>query len=146
MFTYRNEETHNHYIYLKNPKSLQTIKDCQFQVGRLSRYIQDLENELKTLQNLRQENFQRMQYLYSLAYTPMVKLRRVRPGFREGKVFYYLEEWKVYEDSTVEPEQVSRKEYPGTARRQAIADYHAYVKSHPGIRAEMDIEKGRWER
>ncbi|MBQ9269687.1 MAG: hypothetical protein IJ206_09255 [Oscillospiraceae bacterium] len=146
MFDYRNDEQHNHYIYLRNPKSLYTVKDCQYQDSRYAQYISDLERELETLRNLRQENFQRMQYLYSLMYTPMVKLRRERRGLRDGKVFYYLEEWKVYEDSTVKPEQISRKEYPGTARRQAISDFHAYVKSHPGIQAEMDIEKGRWER
>ncbi len=146
MFDYRNEEQHHHYIYLLNPKSLQTVKDCQHQDGRLAHYMDDLEKELETLRNLRQENFQRMQYLYSLTYTPMVKLRRERCGYRDGKVFYYLEEWKIYEDPAVEPERVSRTEYPGTERRQAIADYNAYVKTHPGIRAEMEIEKGRWER
>ena len=146
MFEYRNEEQHHHYLYLLNPKSLQTVKDCQRQDERLARYIEDLERELETLKDLRMDNFRRMQHLYSLSWTPMVKLTRERRYYRDGKVFYYLTTWKVYDDPALEPEQVSRQEYPGTARRQAIADYHAYVKSHPGIRAEMDIEKARWER
>lgn len=39
-----------------------------------------------------------------------------------------------------------RKTYPGTERRQALKDFAAYQKSHPGIIAVKDIEKARWER
>lgn len=146
MFEYRNEETHNHYLYLKNPATLQTVEDCQQNDARLARYISDLESELETLRTLRQETFSRMQFLYSVPWVPKVELTRERRYYRDNKVFYYLTCWKIYSDSSVDPELVSRQEYPGTSRHQAIADYHAYVKSHPGILHEMHIEKGRWER
>lgn len=56
---------------------------------------------------------------------------------------------KTFEDAIVdcgkEVEQ-ERTTYPGTARSQAIKDYNAYVKSHPGILAYLEIEKSQWER
>lgn len=143
------------FAITKTTVSLSTLKTrnlcipsgaCQSQDSRLQRQISDLESELELLRNLRSQNFQRMQYLYSLTYFPMVKLSRSRRGYPHEKVFYFLEEWKVYEDSAVSPELVSRTEYPGTERHRAISDFRAYVRSHPGIRSEMNIEKGSRER
>ncbi len=41
--------------------------------------------------------------------------------------------------------ETERTTYPGTMRSQALKDYAAYVKAHPGIIAEKDIEKSKWE-
>lgn len=145
MFEYRNEEQHTHYLYLLNPSSLQSVQDCAQQDSRLARYISELQSEIIALQNLRQETYQRICYLYSVPFTPKVTLTRER-RFRDEKVFYYLTTWKIYDAPDVEPERISCETYPGTARHQAIKDFRAYVKSHPGIQSEMHIEKSRWER
>lgn len=145
MFEYRNDEQHTHYIYLRNPSSLQSISDCEYQDSQLSRYITELQSEISTLQNLRQETFQRIRYLYSVPFFPKVTLTRER-RFRDGKVYYYLCTWKIYDAPDIEPERISCETYPGTARHQAIKDFRAYVKAHPGIQSEMNIEKSRWER
>lgn len=146
MFEYRNEENHTQYLYLRNPDSLGTVSECQHEDQRLARYISDLETELETLRSLRQQNFSRMQFLYSVPWSPKVELRREKHTYGDGKVWYYLIQWKVYHDPSIEPEQISSQKYPGTERRQAISDYESYVKSHPGILHEKNIEKGRWER
>lgn len=62
------------------------------------------------------------------------------------KVKYYLDVKKVYDTLEIEPETIKRNVYPGTGRSQAIKDFEAYQKSHPGIIAVKDIEKGKWER
>lgn len=146
MFEHRPEEQHHHYLYLVDPESLTTLSQCQQQDERISRYISDLESELEILRNLRSQNFSRMQHLFSLPWVPKVELLREKHYYGDGKVYYYLIHWKVYLDSTTPPEQISSQKYPGTDRRRAISDFNAYVKSHPGILSEMNIEKGRWER
>ena len=52
---------------------------------------------------------------------------------------YRNEEQHNFHFYLVNPSTISKLDY-------AISDFRAYVKSHPGINAEMSIEKGRWER
>lgn len=59
---------------------------------------------------------------------------------------YYLEIKKVYDVPGIDPETIDSTVYPGAGRSQAIKDFEAYQKSHPGIIAVKDIEKGKWER
>ena len=59
---------------------------------------------------------------------------------------YYLDVKKVYDIPGIDPETIKRNVYPGTGRSQALKDFAAYQKSHPGIIAVKDIEKGKWER
>jgi len=144
MFKYQSEVHHRHHIYLENPAALQTEKACRAQDARLAGYIEDLEKELEILRGLRMENFRRLQEIYSAYWEPMVRLERRRNYFTK-KVTYTLSHYKYFPTGELDPERISSQEYPGTARHKAIADYNAYVKAHPGIRAEMSIEKSRWE-
>lgn len=144
MFEHRSEENLTRYIYVQNPDALETVSACQFQDQRLARYISELEATLETLRSLRAQNFSRMQYLYSLTWSPVVELSREKRY--DGKVKYYLTVSRIYSDPSVPPEQISCQTYPGAQRHQAIADFKAYVKSHPGILHEMHIEKSKWER
>lgn len=59
-------------------------------------------------------------------------------------VTYFIEVTRIFEDGT-EVTQF-REEYEGRERSKALKRFDALKKSHPGIIATMDIEKGRWER
>ena len=130
MFKHQSEVHHRHYIYLENPAALQTEKACRAQDARLAGYIEDLEKELEILRGLRMENFHRMQEIFSVCWEPMVKLER-RRSYYDRKVTYTLSHYRYYPSGELEPERISSREYPGTARRQALADYNAYVNPIP---------------
>src|SRR5699024_6311954 len=70
-------------------------------------------------------------------------LRRDR-GYRSAYVTYKLLLCKSYPDGTEHIEQISS--HPGKERKQAISEYNAYCKSHPGLPHRMDIEKAKWEK
>lgn len=145
MFEHRNDESRNISVYLQNPStSIHSVEDAARQDRWISEYISRMEQEIKLMQEFRQINFQRMQQIFASPWQMKILLKRER--HYDGKVFYFLQEWKVYEDSTIRPQQLSSQKYPGTDRHKAIADFKAYQKSHPGILAEMDIEKSKWER
>jgi hypothetical protein len=90
--------------------------------------------------------YDRVQALMQAQYHMEIHLRRERRYYNDNKVFYYLEAVKVYDTPGIEPETIERTTYPGTERRQALKDFAAYQKSHPGIIAVKDIEKGKWEK
>ena len=107
-------------------------------------YIKDLEQEIEMLKEYRLLLSDRYNYLESATTVPVIILKREK-SYYENKVYYYLIEYKRILD-TGKDIQVSSKKYPGSERKQAIADFNSYIKGHPGIIAEKDIEKGKWER
>jgi hypothetical protein len=110
--------------------------------------IAELQETINQLNAYRVELAGRYNDLATAPKIPVVKLTSRRAssyGSDAGKVFYFLTTHERYLTDGHEIKLTSTK-YPGTQRNQAIKDYHAYVKAHPGIAAEMDIEKPRWER
>ena len=75
-----------------------------------------------------------------------MELHLTRHKRYDNKVHYYLEVKKVYDAPGIKPETIERTTYPGTDRHKALQDFAAYQKSHPGIIANKDIAKGKWER
>lgn len=63
---------------------------------------------------------------------------------RWNGIQYTLTEYRQYLDGT--RTEISHTTYSGKERHKSIAAFNAAVKAHPGITAEMDIAKGRWER
>lgn len=61
-------------------------------------------------------------------------------------MFYFLTVEKVFVDGGIDPLLIESTKYTGTERAQAIKDYRAALKAHPGVACEMDIAKGKWER
>ena len=74
---------------------------------------------------------------------PVVKL--IREKRWKQNVKYYLITCSRNLAEGIDTEE-TRKAYEGTERRQAIKDFEAYCRNHPGITAEKDIEKPKWER
>lgn len=106
--------------------------------------IQRLEEYIKVLKAYRQAIAERYQELETQPTIPVVTLKREK-NYYSNKVFYYLIISRKYVNSG-EMQQVSSTKYAGTDRKKAIDDFNSYVKSHPGIEAIKDIQKGRWEK
>ena len=106
------------------------IKECQETIARLTAYRISLA--------------ERYSFLSTAPSIPVVRLERIRNTY-ENKVYYHLRFLRRFLEDGTEVEERKEK-YPGTERQKAIADYKAYIKAHPGITAEMDIEKKCWEK
>ena len=129
--------------YLLHPEDLDTtarVKDYDQNAAHL---IQNLEEKIQQLKVYRIALAERYNYLATAPTYPVVRLTRQKTY--EGKVFYYLE---VYSRNLLDGKEVktSSTTFPGKERHKAIAAYNDYVKAHPGITAEKDIEKRSWER
>lgn len=107
--------------------------------------IQELESWIEKMKAYRAALAARYAYLSTDARIPFVSLTRRRgASWSDNKVYYDLVIGFQHTDGTKSEE--SRVTYSGTERSKALAAYHAYVKSHPGISATLDIAKSRWER
>lgn len=109
-----------------------------------ARLIQELSHKIEQLNAYRRALAERYSYLETAPTVPIVRLIRKRDYYSK-KVHYHLCISRRFVDSDTEIEE-SRSTYPGTERSTAIKDFRAYVKARPGIIAEMEIQKGRWEK
>ena len=115
-----------------------------YQGAQAARYAEELREMIQTMESYKILIYDRVQALTTSPYHTEIHLRREKRY--QSKVKYYLDVKKVYDTLEIEPETIKRNVYPGTGRSQAIKDFEAYQKSHPGIIAVKDIEKGKWER
>ena len=136
---------YNHHIYLPNPDTLKSMDDALFWGGHAASDIANCKALISRLEEYQRKVYERVQTLETAPYHHRVTLHRER-RFRESKVFYHLIVEKVYDIEGIKPTEIQRTNYPGTERREAIKAFEAYKKSHPGIEAVLDIEKGRWEK
>ena len=131
------------YIYLTHPEAINKLTDVVKYDEKAIDYIAELERKITQLKAYRLALSERYNYLASAPQQPVVRLKRGKSY--SGKVFYHL---NTYTKNLLDGNEVetSSTKYTGPERSKAISDYKAYVKSHPGILAEMQIEKPKWER
>ena len=131
------------YIYLTHPEAINRLTEVIRYDEKAIDYIADLERKIEQLKAYRLSLSERYNYLASAPQQPVVRLKRVKSY--SGKVFYHL---NTYTKNLLDGNEVetSSTKYTGQERSKAINDYKSYVKSHPGILAEMQIEKPKWER
>ena len=129
--------------YLFRPDQLDSIGRVKDYDQTAERIIRELEEKIQQLKVYRIALAERYNYLATAPTSPVVRLTRQKTY--EGKVFYYLE---IYSRNLLDEKEVktSSTTFPGKERRKAIAAYNDYVKAHPGITAEIDIEKRSWEK
>lgn len=135
-------------ICVRNPAFLDTTGSVSGYDSTACRYIKELNHVIDQLNAYRQALCERYNALATAPTVPVVRLKRRRGGRYgpdAGKVFYYLNLYTRNLNDGTEVKTDSTP-FPGTDRHKAISAYNAYVKAHPGIIAEMDIEKPRWER
>lgn len=143
-FASRGEYNATCHIYLVSPDKLSDMNRISYQGAQAARYIKEAQAVIETMQAYQQLLYDRVQLLEMAPYHLEVILRREKRY--DGKVWYWLTVRKVREVDGVEPETLEQTKYPGTERSKALKDFAAYQKSHPGIIAVKDIEKGKWER
>ena len=131
------------YIYLTHPEAINKLTDVIKYDEKAIDYIAELERKITQLKAYRLALSERYNYLASAPQQPIVRLKRVKSY--SGKVFYHL---NTYTKNLLDGNEVetSSTKYTGQERSKAINDYKSYVKAHPGILAEMQIEKPKWER
>lgn len=142
-------DTHIYGGYTALPEKLHTTDDVATCDRNAIRLIHDLTEMINALKDYRLDLASRYRELSVRPTVPCVRLERREGiyGDEAGKIFFTLVTFDMYADDTsarwdrgrVEL-NVNRKRYTGRERRQAIADYKSYVRSHPGIRAESDIK------
>lgn len=129
--------------YLLRPDQLDTVDRVQIYDQGAARLIEELEGKITQLKLYRVALAERYNYLATAPTAPVVRLTRRKTY--EGKVYYDL---MTYNRNLLDGREVktSTTTFPGKERRKAIEAYNKYVKAHPGITAEIDIEKRSWER
>ena len=129
--------------YLLRPDQLDTTARVKDYDKSAERIIQELEEKIQQLKAYRIALAERYNYLDTAPTVPVVRL--IRQKTYQGRVFYYL---TTYERNLLDGKEVktSTTTFPGKERHKAIAAYNDYIKAHPGIAAEIDIEKRSWER
>lgn len=124
-------------LYLMDPQTVQEMDRLQRQDQSAAQYIERLTELLEGLEAYRIACAERYAYLATAPTVPGVRLKRER-DYRGNKVFYVLTTFRRDLNTGAEVVETSEK-YQGAKRWEAIAAYRDYVKSHPGIVAEMCI-------
>jgi hypothetical protein len=131
------------YGITRKPETMDTTKAVEMYDRNAAHLMEDIKKLLPQLEAYRVALAERYAHLVTAPATPFVRLERHK-GYSSKLVTYDLICGKTYLDSGKEIID-SRQTFPGKERRKALEAFEAYVKSHPGIDAEMLIEKARWE-
>lgn len=129
---------------LHRAETINEVKRVQNYDGYAVELIRNCENIIKLAQAYRLSLAERYNYLTTTPTVPVVRLERHKHIYT-NKVYYYLRTYRRMVDGGADVQE-SETKYPGTERRKALADFAAYVKAHPGIIAEKNIEPARWEK
>lgn len=127
--------------FLIRPDALDELERVQYYDKSAAETIKRMQYHIELLTAYRLSLSERYNYLATSPTVPVVRLKRHRNY--DGKVFYYLQTFRRNINDSHEVIDTS-KTYPGTERAKAISDYKQYLKTHPGIIAEMDIAKRKW--
>lgn len=143
LFNGLGEYSRVHNIHLVIPNQLDTLNRISQHDRWTADYIARLTEELENLKAYRLTLADRYNELSTMPYTLQLTCKR-RKRYHDNKVYYTVKLTRHYQDGTENDELTET--YPGTERRTALARYAELHKSHPGIAAELDIEKRSWER
>lgn len=136
------EYKHELYLYGRRPSAIYALDELQREDERSANMIDDLEAMVDCLKQHRQAIAARYQELSTAPTVPVITLKRTKTIY--NGIQYTITNYRQYLDGT--RTEISHTTYSGKERHKAIAAFNAAVKAHPGITAEMDIAKGRWER
>ena len=131
--------------YLISPDTIDTIERAVYWGNSAAEHIRECEAMVERLKEYQQLIYKRVQELATAPYHHRVSLIRER-RFRESKVFYYLIVEKVYDAEGIRPVEISRANWAGRDRLEALKAFEDYKRSHPGIEAVKDIDRAAWER
>lgn len=130
------------YLYGQDPAAMLDLKSLESADRRAADDIRRLESYADSLKLYRAAIAKRYQELSTAPTVPVITLKRIKSSY--NGIQYTITNYRQYLDGT--RAEISHTTYSGKERHKAIAAFNAAVKAHPGITAEMDIAKGRWER
>lgn len=132
------------YIYVTAPARLDSADKIANADERARRDIVHLELIISALKTYRQALTIRYNELSTAATTPVVRLKREKAYFSDRIIYslYFLTRFLENNEERID----NTITFSGKERSKAITAYKDYVASHPGIIAEMDIEKKAWEK
>ncbi len=130
------------YLYMRAPARVTDADELRERDKSLSRRIAELEDLTARLKVVRLAYAERYSELYSMQSYPVVSLKRQKKY--GGNVYYYFSTFRRYENG--QETERDTKTFTGSERTAAIQHYKTYVKNHPGIIAELDIQKAKWEK
>lgn len=136
------EYNHEVWLYGRRPGAIYDLDDLQDEDKRSADKIAELESLIDCLKQHRQAIAARYQELSTAPTVPVITLKRTKTSYKG--IQYTITHYRQYLDGT--RAEISHTTYSGKERHKAIADFNAAVKVHPGITAEIDIAKDRWER
>lgn len=131
-------------FYLRRPDTLDSTRQLADYDKEAAEYIEKLEQHIEILKMYRQELCKQYNILLTAATVQGVRLEREWDRWK-NKVRYRITWYTHYIDSGKDVTDTF-KLFPGKERHIAIKEYKEYVKAHPGILADMDIQKAKWER
>ena len=139
----RGEYNATRHIYLTDPRSIHDMERLTYNGNSADRYIAEAKALIETMEAYQQLLFDRAQELTTTPYHHEIHLTREKRW--KGNVLYHLTLKKVYDGDTINPETVEHTVFAGSERHKAITAFNDYQKTHAGIIAVKNIEKGRWE-
>lgn len=130
-------------VYLTDPASITRLDTIAWYDKTAGERIKEAQALIDKLTAYRAACAERYSYISTAPTVPVIKLTRHR-NYYQKKVYYYLTVYRR-DVNTGEEIEVEQTKYTGTLRHEALKDFSDYIKSHPGIIAEKDIEKSAWE-
>ena len=107
-----------------------------------ARLIDELENLIGSLRRYRRDLAARYNELSTMPYTYRRACTRNK-SWTSKRVTYTIKLTRTYEDGTTVDE--IEETFSGKDRKQALERFEELKKSRPGIPADLDLEKARWE-
>lgn len=132
------------YIYLPSPATMDNMAQLTYYGQSIAQQVKVLHAAIETLEAYQQLLYDRAQEIVSAQWHLELRLEREK-DYANKKVTYRLRLLKTYEVEGIHPELREETTFPGQERHKAIAAFKAEQKKHPGIIAEMSINKSRWE-
>jgi len=129
--------------YFQKPDRLKETKSVAQYDKSASEAIAKCQQAIEILTAYRLALAERYNEIATAPKIPVVKLIREKRWRQNVKYYLITCSRNLAEGTEIEE---SRKTYEGSERRQALKDFETYCRNHPGITAEKDIEKPKWER
>ena len=129
------------YIYVQQPRTLETPRDVAWRDGQVADDIKRLESMISDLRDYRVALAQRYAELETMPYTRVLTLKR-DPSYK-GRISYWVTITRELADGTKIDEL--REQFPGQDRAKAFARFATLQKQYPGIASVKDIARRSWE-
>lgn len=143
-YKHRSEIYLDHRIPLIDPATMDDMTRLTYWGGSIRQKITELQAAIETLQSYQLLLYDRAQEIAVAPWHPELHLTREK-NYATGKITYRLSLLQVYDIDGIAPKTIEQTTYPGPERHKAIAAFRAAQKQRPGIIAQMDIAKSRWE-